>query len=278
MKPERALQDDGGSKNLPGSAKTYTQTQVDDLLNPPDWYPDQHAPAPQIVMKGHGNALACGACHLMSGLGHPESSDLTGLSAAYIAQQMADFRSGARKDPTRMNIIAREISQEEAVEAARWFATLPRRAFTKVAETSLVPRTFLGPGRMRFAEPDGSVEPIGERIITVPQDQARARLRDPNSGFVAYVPPGSVARGKDLVETGAGRTTPCRTCHGDALQGQGDVPRLAGAHPIYTVRQLSWFKDGSRNGAAATSMKPAVERLTDEDMLAISAYLGSLAP
>ena len=131
---------------------------------------------------------------------------------------------------------------------------------------------------MRFAEPDGSLEPIGARIITVPEDPARARLRDPYSGFVAYVPRGSLARGKDLVESGAGITAPCGSCHGSAMEGQGDTPRLAGVHPIYTVRQLHWFKDGSRNGPNAHSMQPVVERLTDADVLAIAAYLGSMAP
>jgi cytochrome c553 len=278
LKPERGFPEEAASKSLPGSAMRYTQAQVDDLLNPPDWYPDQRPAPPQIVVKGHGAALACGACHLMSGLGHPESSDLTGLSADYIVQQMADFESGARKDPTRMNAIAAEVTEEEARQAAEWFARLARRAFTRVIETDIVPKTFLGPGRMRFAEPDGSTEPIGDRIITVPQDQERARLRDPNSGFIAYVPVGSLAKGRELVDTGGGRTIACRQCHGSALQGQGKVPRLAGMHPIYTVRQLHWFQDGSRNGADAAAMKPVVERLSDEDILAISAYLGALAP
>ncbi len=278
LKPERELPLDAALKTLPGSTRQYTQTQIDDLLNPPDWYPDEHPPAAQIVVKGHGAALACGACHLMSGLGHPESSDLTGLSADYIVQQMADFKSGARKDPTRMNGIAKEVSEEEARQAAEWFAKLPRRGFTRVIETDTVPRTFLGPGRMRFTEPDGSMEPIGNRIITVPQDQERARVRDPNSGFIAYVPPGSLAKGKALVETGGGRTVACGLCHGGSMEGVGKVPRLAGLHPIYIVRQLHWFKDGSRNGADAALMQPPAEHLTDEDILAISAYLGSLAP
>jgi hypothetical protein len=68
------------------------------LLNPPDWFPEAHKPAPQIVQKGRGGALACGSCHLMSGLGHPESADLTGFTADYIVQQMMDFKNGTRKD------------------------------------------------------------------------------------------------------------------------------------------------------------------------------------
>jgi cytochrome c553 len=278
LKPQRGFPDDPAPKTLPGSARQFTQAQVDDLSNPPDWYPDRHTAPPPIVVKGHGAALACGACHLMSGLGHPESSDLTGLSVDYIVQQMAAFRSGARTDPTRMNAIAKEISEDEARQAAGWFASLPRRSFTRVVESASVPRTFLGPGRMRFAEPDGSIEPIGDRIITLPEDQERARLRDPYSGFIAYVPPGSLAKGRELVQAGAGKTLPCDRCHGQALQGQGNVPRLAGIHPIYTVRQLHWFRDRSRNGAEAAAMRPVVERLTDEEILAIAAYLGALAP
>ena len=278
LKPQRGFPEDSTVKSAPGSAKQLTQAQIDDLSNPPDWYPDRHPEPPPIVVKGHGTALACGACHLMSGLGHPESSDLTGLSVDYIVQQMTDFRSGARKDPTRMNAIAKEVSDDEAREAARWFASLPRRPFTRVVESESVPRTFLGPGRMRFAEPDGSTEPIGDRIITVPEDQERARLRDPYSGFIAYVPPGSLAKGRELVHTGGGKTTACDQCHGQTLHGQGNVPRLAGMHPIYTVRQLHWFRDGSRNGAEAAAMRPVVEQLTDEDILAIAAYLAALAP
>jgi hypothetical protein len=43
---------------------------------------------------------------------------------------------------------------------------------------------------MRFVSPGNEMEPIGNRIITLPQDQSRATLRDPHSGFVAYVPRG----------------------------------------------------------------------------------------
>jgi len=143
----------------------------------------------------------------------------------------------------------------------------------------MAPRTFVGQGRMRFVQPDGGTEAIGTRIITVPEDQERARLRDPNSGFVAYVPVGSLARGKALVETGGGgKTVACTLCHGDMLKGLGNVPRLTGVHPIYLARQLYLFKDGRRNGADAQLMKKAVAQLTDEDIVSASAYLASLAP
>jgi len=277
---EKEFPEDTTPKTAPGSTKKYTQAQIDDLLNPPDWFPDQHPAPPQIVVKGRGGAMACGACHLMSGLGHPESSDLTGLTVPYIVQQMIDFKSGARKDPTgkRMNGIAMETTDEEVMQAAAYFAKLPRRPFNKVVEANMVPKTYLGNGRMRFLEPGGAMEPIAGRIITVPEDLARVRLRDPYSGFVSYAPVGSLARGKELVETGGGRTVQCTLCHGLDLKGQGANPRLAGMHPIYTVRQLQWFKDGTRKGTDATLMFPPVVRLTPADIVDISAYLGSLEP
>jgi len=279
LKVERPFPPEGPEpKTLPGSSKKYTQEQIDDLLNPPDWFPDQRPDPPAIVLKGHGDALACSACHLLSGLGHPESADLTGLTVAYMVQQMKDFRAVSRIDVPRMNKIAKAVSEEESRQAAEWFAKLAPRPFTRVIETDTVPKTYLGDGRMRFVEPGGGTEPIGNRIISVPEDQARARLRDPNSGFIAYVPVGSIAKGKQLAESGGGRTLACAACHGPDLKGAGDVPRLGGVHPIYLARQLYRFRDGTRDGAGAALMKAAVDRLTDEDIVALSAYLGSLAP
>jgi cytochrome c553 len=176
-----------------------------------------------------------------------------------------------------MNAIAKDVSDEESKQAAEWFAALKPAKWTTVTEAAMVPKTIVGQGRMRFLQPGGGTEPIGNRIITVPQDQARARNRDPHSGFIAYVPPGSIAKGKALVETGgSGKTIACTICHGDTLQGLGNVPRLAGLHPIYLARQLYLFKDGTRNGVDAQLMKKPVARLTDDDILAMSAYLGSL--
>lgn len=279
LKVERTFPAEGAAaRSLPGSPRSYTQAQIDDLLNPPNWFPEHHPDPPPIVLSGHGDAPACGACHLMSGLGHPESSDLTGLTVDYMVAQMADFATGTRIDVPRMNRIARAVSEEEARQAAEWFAHLPRRPFTRVVETDTVPKTFIGDGRMRFVDPDGGTEPIGNRIVTVPEDPARARLRDPDSGFVAYVPQGSVARGKALAEAGGQLAMPCATCHGPDLRGAGDVPRLAGVHPIYLARQLYRFRDGTRNGPNAGTMRTAAEPMSDEDILNLSAYLGSLAP
>lgn len=269
-------------KTIPGSTRKYAPKEIDDLTNPPDWFPESHPPAPELIQKGRPGLLACGGCHLMSGLGHPESADLTGFTAAYLTQQMMDFRSGDRQDfAARMNPFAKAMTDAEIRETAAWFASLPRRQFVRVVEAAMVPKTFVGQGRMRFVDPaaKGEMEPIGNRIITLPEDQELARLRDPRSGFVAYVPPGSIERGKALAETGGnGKTSVCATCHGEGLKGQGDTPRLAGVHPIYLVRQLYHFKEGTRKGPGAIQMVGAVADLTDQDILELAAYAGSLPP
>ena len=51
----------------------------------------------------------------------------------------------------------------------------------------------------------GGREPIGKRIIEMPENLDRIELRDPRTGFVAYVPKGAIARGKKLVESGRRR-------------------------------------------------------------------------
>jgi cytochrome c553 len=275
-----------GAKKLAGSDKTYTAAEIDNLMAPPDWMPNDHPPAPSIVTKGHGGVLACGSCHLMSGIGHPESADLAGMPLSYLKQQMTDFKSGVRIDNARMNGIAKEMSDQEIDEAVAWFASLKPRKNNRVVEADMAPKTIVAQGRMRFVDPKGGMEPTGNRIITVPEDVTLARMRDPNTKFVSYVPPGTLARGKVLVETGDNKKTlACGTCHGPGLNGQASIgktniaaPRIAGQHPIYLARELYLFKDGSRNGMTSKLMMPAVANLTDADILAISAYLASMDP
>lgn len=268
--------EDATPKSVPGSTKQYTPAQIDDIRNPPDWFPNEHSTPPTRVVKGEGNAMACGACHLMNGLGHPESGTISGFTADYIVQQMTDFKTDRRKDfAKRMDVIAKALSDDEIKQIAEWVSQLKPQSWTKVKEAATVPETFVGQGRMRFVKPGGGMEPIGKRIITVPEDADRARHRDPHSGFVAYVPPGSIAKGRALAQGGK-KTIACETCHGEGLKGLANVPRIAGLHPIYIARELYFFKEGLRNGADSPLMKKTVAQLTDEDIINLSAYVASL--
>src|SRR5690348_15965881 len=155
-----------GPVKVPGSSKSYTQKEIDDLANPPDWFPDDHAAVPQIVRSGASNkGFACGSCHLFAGYGHPESASLAGLSADFIVQQMADFKSGDRIDPARMNTIAQATSDDDAKAAADYFSMLKPTVWVKVMEADMVPKSWVNQARMRLPHPGGAMEPIGYRII-----------------------------------------------------------------------------------------------------------------
>ena len=266
-------------KQAPGSTRAYTQAQIDDPFNPPDWFPDEHPPLPPIVAQGNKPGVrACAQCHLPSGDGHPESSSLAGLPVPYLIRQMSAFKTGGRKGirATVMIAIAKAISEPDALAAGEYFAALKPGAWTKVIETETVPKSYVGAGGMRFAEPGDEKEPIGNRIIVLPQDEARAKSRDPHSGFIDYVPVGSIAKGEALVTTGGGgKTVPCAICHGQTLQGLGEVPSISGRPPAYVVRQLNDMKTGARSGISTALMQQVVDKLTVEDMVAIAAYLGS---
>jgi cytochrome c553 len=280
-KDQPTVEEKPGPIRIPGSSKSYTAAEIDNLANPPDWIPEEHGLLPKIVQGGAGStALACGSCHLMTGQGHPESADLAGLPVEYIARQMADFKNGTRIDPARMNAIAKVTSEEDSRKAAEWFAALKPTVWVKVMESDTVPKSYVSTkGRMRLPLPSGGTEPLGKRIIELPQDPARATSRDPHSGFVAYVPPGSIAKGEALARNGgSGKTISCAICHGDGLKGLGDVPRIAGLHPIYIVRQLYSFQGKDYSGTSAALMKKVVTSLSDDDILNLAAYAASLAP
>jgi cytochrome c553 len=269
-------------KQLPGSTRSYTQAQIDDPFNPPDWYPDEHPPMPSVVEHGEKPAVrACALCHLPSGDGHPESSGLAGLPPTYILKQMKVFKDGGRKGvrAATMVAIAQAIADADSLAAAEYFSALAPGVWTKVIETDTVPKSYVGNGGMRFASPGDEREPIGNRIIVLPQDEARAKSRDPHSGFIDYVPTGSIARGEALVTTGdGGKTIPCAICHGQTFKGIGEVPAIGGRPPIYIVRQLNDMRTGARSGISMALMQAVVEKLTIDDMIAIAAYLGSREP
>ena len=278
-KDQPAVKENTAPRSAPGSDRSYTRAQADNLFDIPDWYPQMYPKLPKIIANGNApNVRACGSCHLPIGTGHDESAYVAGLPAAYFVQQVQDYKTGARKGSGSMLTIAQNITDAETKEAAEYFASLKPTKWVRVVETDTVPKSYVGPGNKRLAHPDGGTEPIGNRIITLPEDEEIVLYRDPRKGFVAYVPKGALAKGAALVAGGDGKTVNCTICHGPDLKGIADIPPLAGRTPTYMVRQMFTIKSGERAGHAAALMKQAVANLTVDDMLNISAYIASLDP
>jgi cytochrome c553 len=278
--------DDGTVRRVPGSERGYTLTQLRDLFLAPDWHPSDYPPMPEIVARGRKpDVFACGFCHRADGPGGPENANLTGLPASYIVRQMLDFKSGARKSsvpelaPQQLKArLAKAITEPEIEAAAAYFSAIKPRSIVRVVEASMVPKTTVSAWFM-VALKTGEMEPIGQRIIGVPEDVEQFVSRDTRARFIAYVPPGSIKQGQALATTGGGgKTVQCATCHGPDLKAVGPVPGIAGLSPSYMVRQLYDFKNGTRAGPDSAQMKPTVENLTIEDMIALAAYAASLRP
>jgi cytochrome c553 len=277
--------DDGTPRHVPDSTAAYTLTQIRDLFVAPDWHPGDHPAMPGVVALGRKpDVRACGVCHRADGPGGPENASLAGLPAVYIMQQVRDLASGARKTsvpervPTQlMTTLAKAVTTDEMEVAAAYFSALKPRPAITVAETQTVPKTFVA-GWFLAAVKSGEKEAIGKRIIEVPEDLEQFESRDARSKFIAYVPVGSVAKGRVLVAGGGGKTVQCGICHGPALKGLGPIPGIAGRSPSYLVRQLYDIKHGARAGIGSALMKQVVDGLTLDDMVALAAYAASLPP
>lgn len=67
----------------------------------------------------------------------------------------------------------------------------------------------------------------------------------------------------------------CVSCHGPGNHGVGGTfPNISGQHPAYIVAQLQAWKAGERDNDPLGLMKSIAERMTDEDMKAVAAWLG----
>jgi len=248
---------------VPGSDAAFTPAQIGDLFSAVDWHPQDHPPMPRVVARGRPPELyACGYCHLPNGQGRPENASLAGLPVSYIVEQMAEFRAGRRRSSEPRHLPASLMAEREShasaqdtVAAARYFSRLAPKPWIRVIETATVAPVHVA-GWMLVASSGGDREAIGERIVETPENLDRTELRDDRSGFVAFVPPGSLGAGRELVQNGGGRTMPCGACHGSQLEGLGAAPRLAGAapgvHSVVASRRLRRARD-----AAARVYRPA---------------------
>src|SRR3954449_6931287 len=182
--------DDGSPVRVPNSTAGYTWTQLRDRFSAPIWHPDDHRPLPDIVAGGHKpDVFACGFCHRADGPGGPENADLAGLPKSYIIQQMADFKTGARgtsvpaRLPPKLMIgLSKSISISDTETAAAYFSALQPRKRIKVVESDTAPASHVA-GLVWAAKESDDREPLGPRILEVPDDLTQFESRDSRATF-----------------------------------------------------------------------------------------------
>jgi len=277
-----APRDDGTLFALPGSNGHFTRGQISGAGHAPpaDWYPGDHPPMPRLVASGDAirGINACAGCHYPNGKGRPQNANIAGLNADYLVRQLQDMKTGLRRsaEPRKHNAqqmvaFAHAMTQSEIRQAAAYYAALPPTVPIKVVETATVPKMRSQEG-MWLPDGGGAREAIGNRVIETPADAAREQLRDPHAGFIAYAPPGAIAKGRRLA-----LRINCAGCHGAGLHGAGGTaPGIAGRSPSYLARQLYDFQQGTRHGELAAAMRSVAAQLTAADIVNLAAYAASL--
>jgi cytochrome c553 len=279
---DKLATEDGKVIRLPGSQVSLTLTQMRNQ-GTVDWYPDDHPEMPQIVEQGRKpDVLPCTACHYTNGKGDPANATIEALPYDYFVQTMKDFRDGLRKsaDPRKINTpnmikYAKAMTDDEIDAAARYYGAIPLISRIKVIESRTVPKTRLVAAGLYFPFPSMGTEPLGNRMIEVPETPESFIYKNPRANAVVYAPVGSIKRGERLVMDDSDKTIPCTYCHGPDLLGLGRIPGIAGRLPGYMVRQMFDMQNGARTGGWTEMMKPVVEKLTIDDMIDMAAYLAS---
>jgi cytochrome c553 len=122
----------------------------------------------------------------------------------------------------------------------------------------------------------------GRRTDSLMTPMAQTLTRDDMFNVAAYysgqtlrpadfaADPARVARG----QTRAAETL-CTMCHGGGFMGQNEIPRVAGQHHDYIVKQLQDFKARRRTNDAG-NMTAVAKTLSDQDIEDLAQYLATL--
>lgn len=132
--------------------------------------------------------------------------------------------------------------------------------------------------------PSSIMEPIAEALSEEDwRDVARyyARLEVPEPDSDSAAESGMLERGQTIAERGLDKAEvqACVNCHGPAGTGlPPHFPALAGQHASYLEQELRDWKSGERSNAPAGMMNEVAERLSEEDIEAVSRYFASVNP
>ena len=118
-------------------------------------------------------------------------------------------------------------------------------------------------------------EPLMEPFIA---PLSRADMFDLAAFFAAQKPrpnafkadPGRVTRGKAKADE-----VLCTMCHLGGFLGQNEIPRVAGQHYAYVVKQMRDFKTGKRTNDAG-NMASVAKTLSERDIEDLAHFLSSL--
>jgi len=117
---------------------------------------------------GKAKSAVCAGCHGVDGnSAAPNFPKLAGMDGAYIAKQLADFKSGARKDPTMVGMVA-ALSKKDMEDLGAYYASQKRNTGVANADKDALEKAKLlyrgGNPKMGIAPCMGCHGPAGAGI------------------------------------------------------------------------------------------------------------------
>jgi cytochrome c553 len=238
---------------------------------------ESHDVSPLVV-------TVCSKCHGIDGNSiSPRYPKLAGQPKAYLVSQMKAFRDGVREDKDghlSMWAVAKMLTDEVAGNTANYFSS--QKTSVSVPDDT---QTVMN-GR-RYKEHANKAKELpacgGCHARKELDDKMALKAADYfATQIAAESTPGDVqlvANGKEIYMRGIkDKNVPaCGVCHARAGRGYAIVPRLAGQLPEYLVSRLkaSHIGTGGRPKASVT-IETNVEKLSDEEVLQVTAYLQGL--
>jgi cytochrome c553 len=118
-----------------------------------------------------------------------------------------------------------------------------------------------------------------EAMAPLTKDMSDAEVRYFGDYFAALPPP-VPAQSPDaaLTATATKLISPrhCDSCHKDAMEGQGEIPRLAGQREDYLLKALHDYRSNVRSGRGNAAMPEVATSLSNEDIATLAHYLARL--
>lgn len=231
---------------------------------------------------GETRFTTCAGCHGSEGEGMGIFPKLAGQSADYIAGRLQQYRAGEQVGPNSALMMphASALSDEAIADLAAYVATFGAAEESAAAaegeaatEEQQAAAEEDAPTEEQAAAEEGPVieeesasEASAEADGSATNEEATA---DEESAAATSVPAGDV-------EAGKGRYAACASCHGQAGQGMGIFPKVAGQSAEYIADRLKQYRAGEQVGPNTALMMPQAMSLSDESIADLAAYISSL--
>ncbi len=207
-----------------------------------------------IFKNGKGDVPACTTCHGEDGTGNDDLATpmIAGQFYSFLFKQLEDFAADKREDTTMfvMNANAKGLSQQDKKDVSTYLAALrPTKLGSDLA----------------------ALKEAGTEVGLVYKGRALVEYGSPVRGDGYDAP-------KDLGSPGKGIPA-CKSCHGYAGRGAPPVyPMIGQQRYVYLINQLKKWRDGSRANDPMGQMQAVAQRLSDEDINNVAAYLTNASP